>query len=327
VRRATLLLVATSLAACPLPEDTFVVRGVALPGAEVRLLRNKVASKTRCDALEPLEVARADAAGGFSFTMVRQQITGGENERRFFSVEFDQAGVVSQWRFWFPDADLDLGRWESPGATTTEVEADGAIAWRGMPVPSQPFDRRVRQRLVDHAFDWKEVPIDSLGRTDVIRFERRKEFPREERGPLNSTSPPSRLATCPFIDVKPCPLVDGRFLPFQLPPDSRTLVFNFGADQRVNGVLFHGLVLERPAVRVRYDFNFLVDYEQWNRLSTVAIDPIVFDQAAEFCTEPGAFLSVPNPNLVVRPVTFRASFEDADGNLVPVLSLQEMTVR
>lgn len=324
MRRALLLTAAVALSACPLPEDTYFVSGEAVPSTEVRLLRNRFASKRSCEALELIDTVTTGADGRFSFPVVRQQITGGENERRFFSVEFGEGDVRAR-RFWFPDADLELGAWVEPGGDAfREVEADGVVAWSGPPVPGGSFDRDVRMRDVFAAFEWRSVPIDSLGRADLVPVEARVELPWVTLETAQREPPRSRGIECPFIDVHPCPLTDGRFLPFTMPPDSRTLVFNFGRELAVRGIVFHGLVLERPAVRVRYDFNFLVDYEQWNPWLSSKLDPAQFDSEGAHCVTPGVSL-VGNANNV-RPMIFRVRFEDAEQNLVPIVSLQEVTI-
>jgi hypothetical protein len=327
VRRVAWLALVAWWCGCPLPEDRFVVSGSAPPSTEVRLLRNRFGSKTRCAQLEPLSVTRTDAQGRFSFEVLRQQITGGEAERRFFSVEFGE-GVARSRRFWFPDADLELGDWvEPPDDGLREFELDGAVAWRtGAPsaFPGFALDRDGRQRTFSHAFEWKEVPIDSLGRVDYVPVESRTERPWEPFQAL-ARAPISRGADCPFIDVKPCPLTDGRFLPFTLPPDSRTLVFNFGRDYAIRNVAFHGLLLARPAVKVKYDFNFVLDYEQWNPTGAVKLDPVFIDRASEHCSDPGLFVTT--TPFALRALILRVSFEDEAGALVPVVSLAELSAQ
>ncbi|MFT3712161.1 MAG: hypothetical protein QM817_31340 [Archangium sp.] len=315
--------------ACPLPEDTFLVSGTAEPNVEVRLLRNKVASKSRCSALEPLDVTTADADGRFSFSVLRQEITGGENDRRFFSIESDAPNPSYHLvrRFWFPDADLELGPWRgSNDESFDELEVDGAIAWRGPQFSNVDYalNRDYRRRNITHAFEWKEVPIDSLGRVDYVPVETRRET---DWTPVQVTvrdAPASRGGECPFIDVKPCPLTDGRFLPYTFAPGTRTLVFNFGEDFILHTMLFHGLVLERAAVNVKYEFNFVVDYDQWNPGGTARLDAVKLDRESEFCDEPGAFISQ-SPNL--RALTLRVSFVDEAGALVPITALSEISAR
>jgi hypothetical protein len=330
VRRLAVLFVAVACSACPLPEDTFVVSGTAQPDVEVQLLRNKFASKSRCDALEPLQTTMADADGRFSFSVLRQEITGGENDRRFFSVEFKNGESTSRLvrRFWFPDADLELGPWSAPDAVSyEEVALDGAIVWRTdqFAAPEFVLDRDYQRRGGVHSFEWKEVPIDSLGRVDFVPVETRQEFDWSPAFTSTRESPPSRGGECPFIDVKPCPLTDGRFLPFTLPPGSRSLVFNFKRDFLIHNFLFHGLVLERPATRVRYDFNFVVDYEQWNPGGSVPVSAVAVDRASEHCDAPGAFLALTPPN--VRALILRVSFVDERDEAVPIVSLAEITAQ
>jgi hypothetical protein len=333
VRRASLLVVFV-LAGCPLPEDTFVLSGRFLPqgepvaGAEVRLLRNRFASETRCDALEPLDVTRTDAEGRFTFSLVRQQITAGEESRRFFSVTADAADWNYEQRFWFPDADLDLGELGQLASATTiaeDLRLDGHLAWRSESngprfTPDRPFETR----SVLTGLEWRTVPIDSLGRYDVVPVEVRRQRAWAVQQRFASAQPPGRGAACPFIDVKPCPLTDGRFLPYTFPPDTPALIFNFARETSVKDLLFHGLVLARPAVKARFDFNFFVDYTQWNPMTSARLDESLFTGGS--CDEPGAFFNAAAGGFA-KPVIFRVTFEDAAGLTVPIVSLQEMTVR
>lgn len=324
------------LAGCPLPEDSFVLSGQVTgfdgqgrPGVAVRLLRNQLASETRCDALEPLDTTRADDTGHYAFTLIRQQVTRGVDARRFFRVEADGAqGQVSQ-TFWFPDADLALGPLseDPPGGASrvTESLVDGHLAWRSdVGGAAFPFDRPSQWRTALTARDWRTVPIDSLGRYDVVPVEWRTEGPWESRNPV-SNPPASRGAECPFIDVTPCPLTDGRFVPYTFPPNTRTLVFNFKHETNVSPLSFHGLVLARPATRVRLEFNFVEDFDNWNKLGSSPIDQLQ-ELSAERCNEPGLFISLGGSGFI-KPVLLRIAFEDEAGDLVPLLSLSEVSTR
>ena len=184
------------LAGCPLPEDQFVLsgqlttfQGNARPDVEVRLLRNQVSSETRCDALEPLEITRTDEAGRYTFTLIRQQVTRGVNARRFFRVEADSStGAVVSQSFWFPDADLALGELseEAPAGAwrVSEYRVDERLAWRaelngGTFAPDRPYEWRTASTLRE----WRTVPIDSLGRYDIVPVEWRVETPWERQTP------------------------------------------------------------------------------------------------------------------------------------------------
>jgi hypothetical protein len=98
--RRALCFMALVLAGCPLPEDAFVVSGRVTQahtgGSEVRLLRSRFASETRCDVFEPLEVTQTDADGRYAFTVIRQQVTAGVTGRRFFAVEADVEGAAGK---------------------------------------------------------------------------------------------------------------------------------------------------------------------------------------------------------------------------------------
>ncbi|MFO0595319.1 MAG: hypothetical protein U0228_08445 [Myxococcaceae bacterium] len=317
------LLVLVSMTGCPLPDDVFTISGTWSPGDRVHLLRNKFASKTRCDALVELDVTTADDQGHFVFNVLRQQVTGGVSERRFFAVE-SEGPVKKVKRFWFPDADLDLGEWFEPAAEPfVEDELDGHIAARrrsgegGWPRPWRTRSGTTQQ-------DWVQVPIDSLGRFDVINVQTSLETPWAERTPVSPQSAQPSSVTCPFVDVDPCPFQDGRFLPWVPPPDTRTLVLNFGSERAVNSIGVLGLELERPAVKLRTEFNFVVDYTQWNPLFSSKIPNDAFISAAERCTEPGLFFSTalggPHPTLL------RVGFVDESGALVPITSLLELAL-
>ncbi len=340
VRRTLQLVVLLGCAGCPLPEDGFVLSGRAtlfdgtpLADVEVQLARNRVASETRCDQLEPLAVTRTGPDGRYSFSLIRQQVTAGVEGRRFFSVSrFDGVRRFTQ-RFWFPDADLelgDLGVQPVDAWSFNETRLDGHLAWRsedgffvfGGNQPDRPFEGRA----VSARREWRTVPIDSLGRYDLVPVETRAEEPWVHIGAKASALPPGRGAECPFIDVTPCPLTDGRFLPYFFPPETRTLVFNFHQETSVKNLGFHGLVLERPAAKARFDFNFFVDYGQWNPMISAKLDGQLQALSSDQCDEPGVFLDTVAGGFA-QPVIFRVSFEDEAGALVPIVSLQEMTAR
>ncbi len=318
------------LTGCPLPEDTFVLSGHTEPGAEVTLSRNRFASDTRCDAFEVLDVTHADDSGNYAFPVIRQQVTGGIEARRFFSVSAPRQGGTLTQRFWFPDADLDLGELEVPfegSWTTSEGRLDGHVAWRadsnfGFAIP---LDRTYEQHVVQSVREWRTVAVDSLGRFDVVPVESRFESVLTTHG-AGIQVPRGRGAECPFIDVKPCPLTDGRFLPYFFPPETPQIILNFGRETSVKDLAFHGLVLARPAVKARFDFNFVVDYTQWNPMISAKLDGRAQVLSGDQCDEPGAFLKVSAQGFA-DPVLFRVTFEDAEGLTVPIVSLQELTVR
>lgn len=114
-------------------------------------------------------------------------------------------------------------------------------------------------------------------------------------------------------------------MPYTFPPDTPAIVLNFERETGVKNLVFHGLVLARPASKVRYDFNFFVDYEQWNPMVPTTLEPSLFERAAQACDEPGAFLRTSAVG-VGNPVIFRVRFEDAEGRTVPIVSLQELSV-
>lgn len=326
---------AALLSACPLPEDQFVLSGQVVdtlgqprPGVEVRLSRNRYPSEKRCDALDPLTSTQADDQGRYSFELVRQQITGGVSARRFFRVETDfESRVVSQ-TFWFPDADLELGALSnvSPDQAwpVTEYLLDGHVAGRGEGASFGERDLLLRSALT--AREWRTVPVDSLGRYDVVPVEWER-----QAGPVQVESqvvaiPGSRGGECPFIETTPCPLTDGRYVPYVLPENTRTLVLNFKRDVNLNPLTFHGLLLERTAARVRLDFNFVLDFDNWNRLGTAKFDARLQERSAERCVEPGSFVSF-NLATVIKPVLLRVAFEDEAGELVPIVALSEINTR
>jgi hypothetical protein len=322
------------LAGCPLPEDQFVLSGQVAdglgevrPGVEVRLLRSRVPSETRCDGFEPLQTTLTDEAGHYAFALIRQQVTGGITARRFFRVETDVSqGVLSQ-SFWFPDADLALGvlSEEPPGGAWAIGEAliDDQIAWRSEDTEFN-FDRSFQWRTAITQRDWRTVPIDSLGRYDIVPVEWRVEARWQQRNRSGVTPPASRGAECPSIDVSPCPLTDGRFVPWVFPPDTRTLVFNFKRETNISPLTFHGLQLARNAVKVRLEFNFVEDFENWNKLGSSGMDGRLQDLSTDRCNNPGSFFSV-RPGNFIKPVLLRVAFEDEAGDLVPILSLSEVS--
>jgi hypothetical protein len=328
------------LAGCPLPEDQFVLSGTVLdegarprPDVEVRLLRNQFPSEKRCDALVPLETTRTDAQGRYTFSLVRQQITGGVNARRFFRVESETELLrVAHQTFWFPDADLELGElraqvFDDQDWRATEARADDHVAWRselaGLPfVPDRPFQRRIAWGRRE----WRTVPIDSLGRYDIVPVDWGLETPWTEEAGSGFGASPSRGAECPDLEVTPCPLTDGRFLSYEFPENTRTIVLNFKRETSVSPILFHGLLLAGRAAFVRFEFNFVLDFENWNTLGTAKFDARLQDRAQERCGEPGAFALFNPPNLI-KPLLLRVAFLDEAGDLIPIISLAEISTR
>lgn len=333
--RAVLLL----LAGCPLPEDQFVLSGRltgfggnARPDVEVRLLRNQVASETRCDALEPLETTRTDEAGRYAFTLIRQQVTRGVNARRFFRVEADSStGAVVSQSFWFPDADLalgELGEVAPAGAwRVSELRVDERLAWRaelnlGTFAPDRPYQGRTASTLRE----WRTVPIDSLGRYDIVPVEWRMEGPWGAQTPGPTAPPLSRGGECPDLEVTPCPLTDGRYVSYEFPPDTRTIVLNFKHEVSVNPLSLHGLVLARPAAKARLEFNFVEDFDNWNKLGTSLLDGRLQELSVDRCNDPGLFVGLGAAGFI-KPVLLRIAFEDEAGDLVPILALSEVSTR
>lgn len=326
-------------AGCPLPEDQFVLsgqlttfQGGVRPDVEVRLLRNQVASETRCDALEPLETTRTDEAGRYAFTLIRQQVTRGVNARRFFRVEAQSAtGAVVSQSFWFPDADLALGELSEAAPAgawrVSEYRVDERLAWRaelngGTFAPDRPYEWRTASTLRE----WRTVPIDSLGRYDIVPVEWRVETSWERQTPGPTVPPLSRGGECPDLEVTPCPLTDGRYVPYEFAPGTRTIVLNFKHEVSVNPLALHGLVLERPAAKARLEFNFVEDFDNWNRLGTSSLDGRLQELSVDRCNAPGVFIGLGAAG-IIKPVLLRIAFEDETGDLVPILSLSEISTR
>ncbi|MFZ5445593.1 MAG: hypothetical protein ACOZQL_36715 [Myxococcota bacterium] len=322
------------LAGCPLPEDTFVLTGtlVARDGSpladqEVRLLRNRTASELRCDALSPLRVTKSDADGRFEFRLIRQEITAGVLARRFFAVEFtnEYDNVLSK-RFWFPDGDFDVGevgRFE-PTWTTSEALVEGHVAWRRAAEPfftDQPLDVRV----VETRRDWVTVPIDSLGRTDTVPVESRVDWP-PSRVAANDSAPPSRGARCANVDVHPCPLTDGRYLPFEFASPRPALVLDFDTPIAVSSVTFHGLVLSAAAASARFELAIVRDSEEWIPMQPARLDGRLQQRSGEMCEEPGQFFVARTVGLA-DALRLRITFVDGEDKLVPVVALQEVAVQ
>ena len=330
--RASWLVLLVLLAGCPLPDDTFFLSGrlvdrlgVVMGDHPFVLSRNRVASESRCDELEPLREGRTDEEGRFRVELLRQEITDGVAGRRFFALETSDGVQTLGWRFWFPDGDLELGDWQFPETAPSFDERliDGHVAWRGNEVIT--FDRVAERRRVWSSRQWREVAIDSVGRVDYV--------PVETRAVAHITSWPavqadyaSRGGECPFIAVTPCPLTDGRYLPFALPADTRTLIFNFRRGVDLNTVLFHGLQLSGVPARAQFDFNLVLDLEQWNPLPPATLESSRAASSSEVCDEPGAFYAL-NYRSFIDPVTLRVRFVDGQGNVLNVLSLQEVTLR
>lgn len=327
------LLLALGALGCPLPEDEFVLSGSvagAGAGVEVRLLRNQVASEQRCDSFAPLATALTDEGGRYQFHLIRQQVTQGVPMRRFFRVEVNEGLAVLSQSFWFPDADLDLGELSataSPAAwRIVEAELDGHLGWRSEVRGVFDFDRPFRWRQASALREWRTVPVDSLGRYDVIPVEWRLEGQWANAGASPQPPPASRGAACPFIDVTPCPLTDGRYVPYVFPAGTRAVVLDFRRETNLSPLRFHGLVLERPAAKVRFDFNFVEDFDSWSKLGTTTLDSRLQDLSVDRCNEPGVFMSVGTGGFIT-PVLLRVVFEDEAGEAVPIVSLAEISTR
>lgn len=329
--RAWVLLCAVGFCACPQPEDVFVLSGRVVDttgepraGVPVQLRRARFASETRCDAFDDLSTTTTATDGTYAFELLRQEVTAGIEARRFFEIE--AAGDSGRWsqRFWFPTANLALGDLGSSFASgdLTEQLIDGHVAWRGF-APTR-LSRRSEVRAVRTRREWVTVPIDSLGRFDVIPVETRftLERGRELDESLESTA---AGATCDAFGISPCPLTDGRFLPFELPPDTRELVVEFQRETRVE-LLFHGLQLARPASGARLDFSFQSGATEFGTLGTARLRADDFREAANSCNEPGAFVTVAWTSFI-RPRVLRIRFVDEADQVVPILSLQEITGR
>ena len=244
-------------------------------------------------------------------------------------MEVDTGLAVTSQSFWFPDADFDLGEltFVAPPAASllTEVEIDGRIAWRSeLTAPLRTSDRPFRWRTATSLRDWRTVPIDSVGRYDIVPVELRVEGPWTAATASATPTPQSRGAECPTVDVTPCPLTDGRFVPYVFPENTRELIFNFHHEVNVSPMLFHGLVLARPAAKARFDFSFQTDFTSWDRLSSVTMDLRLQELSVDRCNEPGVFLTT-SPGGFIRPVALRVVFEDPAGQAVPIISLAEVT--
>ena len=330
--RSFLALLGLLFCACPQPEDAFVISGQivdleGVPRAEVpvKLGRARFSSESRCEFFDALKETVTDQEGRFAFQLLRQEAVAGVNARRFFSVEAPGAieGTVTK-RFWFPNADLELGPVGArvSGDAIYETKVDGHVAWKG----GRLFlDRAAELRDVRARRDWISVPIDSLGRIDVIPVETRVEsawIAQEREEGFGSTV---IGAECPELDVLPCPLTDGRFLPYPFPEGFRSLLFVFDKETDIRGLRFHGLQLARPATRARFDFSFFRDAEL-SPLITRNLVPSFFERAQESCDEPGAFLELGGGGLI-QPLVLRVRFEDAAGEIIPIVSLQEVSAR
>lgn len=327
----------TGLSGCPMPEELYVLSGQVLdsegvPAAEVevRLLRNQVASDTRCDSLEALDTTRTDSTGHYRFSLLRQQVNRGVPGQRFFRAEVDGAGHVFSQSFWFPNADLDLGVLQkelvpSDAYEMLETRIDGRLAWRDFLKgrPEGRFDLPHDTRRVDALREWRSVPIDSLGRFEVIPVEWRREAPWT-RG--DSDVPRVRDIACPDIDVSPCPLTDGRYIPYVLAPNTRAIVLHLTKERHLRSVDFSGVVLERAAARLLIEFNDQPTTGDWNAFESVLLSSATQKISPDSCNEPGAFMTV-LASRSLTPAMVRLVFIDERGESVPILSLSEVALR
>lgn len=332
-----------ALAGCTLPEDVFVVWGRVvdeaggLPFTPVRLLRATEASPVRCAPLSPVAAATTDDGGTFRFEVIRQQVTLGVPERRFFRVEAGGAdgGAVSSFTFWFPEADvplpdLPLGgaarqgalpATEAPVGAFFETLADGRVARRD----AQGVDRGADLREVLRQYTVRRFDVDSLGTVDDVPFEFRVEGAALPA--LIGRVPRSRGARCPDLGLgDECPLTDGRYLPVALAPDTRALVLDLGSPHVVDLVRLHGLLLDGPAVEVKAEYA-TGEQPEWWPFNTDRVDARVFDEARTHCLEPGAFLEARlSVGRFPQPRWLRLTFPGPDGALRHLVSVQEVVV-
>jgi len=337
-----LALAAVVLSACAMPEDQFVLEGTVtddlrapVAGEEVRLLREQSRDGLRCVPMVLVSSAVTGAQGRYRFELIRQQLTMGAPQNRFFRVEVGEPGVhTSAFVFRFPSVDLSLpplplptGAVDGlPGAgKLSEVETfvDGFMAWRGGGAAGG--DRESMSRAVDRQADVLTVTRDSLGGTEEVPLEWRLEGPLVPQPALGET-PASRGGAC---DVGPaggaCPLTDGRYLPFVFAPGTKTATLTLPEAVSLGAVALHGLVLGGEAVSARVEVSF-DDVTPVTPFMRFGLSPGDQRLAATSCEEPGQFLALPVDVPLLRPKRVRLRFVGADDLDVELRSLSEVSV-
>lgn len=337
-----LALATLALSACAMPEDQFLLEGTVIDdlsspaaGVEVRLLREQSRDGLRCVPMLDVLQTTTDQNGQYRFELIRQQLTMGEPRNRAFRVEVGERGVLtSSFTFRFPSVDLRLPVLPLPVEgmngplgrdTAEEVETfvDGYVAWRGSAAAGG--DREAMARRVSRQASILTLTRDAVGGTEDLPVEWRLEHPLEPR-PASGATPVSRGVACDVgPDGGPCPLTDGRYLPFVFPPGTKGATVALAENLSIGAVAVHGLLLGGEAVTARLDVSFddVTPPAPYLRFG-LSIDAQRF--AAASCEEPGEFLALPVDLSFPRPKRLRLRFLDATDTSVELRSLSEVSV-
>ncbi|MHB8873190.1 MAG: hypothetical protein ACYC8T_05835 [Myxococcaceae bacterium] len=348
--RATGFLLALALLlapGCGLPEDLFVLQGSLvdwtgrpLGDTEVRLQRDASLDGIHCAPMVELARTRTDAEGRYRFELIRQQLSLGSPRRRSFRVEAtDPSTQVSSFTFVFPSVDLTLPPLPVSSAPLpaegwadvleeTDVTVDGVLAWRGAAIASVAAEGREARLLdVTRQLGTLQLVRDSFGGTEDLALQLR--FERSRTSWANpGIAPDSRGVACSVgPESDPCPLTDGRFLPFRLPPDTRAIVLTFPNDRPVGALWFHGLSVEGDFSRVELEWSPTLT-DAFKPYLSVAVDTRAVANSRLSCDEPGASLGPLAMSLgaVPRPQRLRMKFLDPSKKALPVQWLAEVSV-
>jgi len=333
------------LAGCQMPEDPLPVSGRVVSngrpraGVKVRLLRNLTAGDA-CDQLKVIATTDTAADGTFRFDLIRQQATLGVAAGRWLRVEALVPGSASHASYTFQLGpgplvlpDLPVGDTFDPRTAKPsprafdEVLIDGHVAWRTPAGGYAPaFDRPTRRRQVVVQELLVTVDDNALGTTSTVPVTLRVVSPAVDREAATSTAPPTRAMPCPGVDITPCPMTDGRFLPVELPGNVRTLVVDLGEQRKVSELVLYGLrVPFGQPDRLRVEWS-LTTTPSWDPFNTVLLgQPPALDSSN--CEEPGAFI---HANVEVpgfwKPRMIRLSLPGEGDVLAPWSGLQEVVV-
>jgi hypothetical protein len=337
------------LVGCPNPDEGFGLSGTVVDqdgrpvrNHEVRVLRDVSVDGERCGPWEPFTTLTTDARGRYATTVYRYQQTLGQAAPRYFRVEASsvfQPTWTTAFHFRFPAVDVklpdllivtDLPIVPTPQGLTdsfTEVELDGAIAWRTATVAFVAEDRVMKSRRVDRVtldnfVDANLLGVDSRWVSVEVRLER----PAQDVPAVNPSRFRGKPCSVALSPEGPCPFTDGRMLPVKLGPGTKSVSITseetvFGSAVTVRGLHVDGAVERVILERGDREGEELV----WRPWVILPRGKETIEWSRTHCREPGAFFDVATGLTALLGVRVRA--EDAAGTALDLTSLAEVSVR
>jgi hypothetical protein len=343
------LLAALVLLGCPNPDEGFVLSGTVVDqngqtvrNHEVRVLRDVSVDGERCGPWEPFTTLTTDARGRFATTVYRYQQTLGQAAPRYFRVEatsvFEPTWTTA-FHFRFPAVDVklpnlliltDMPVVSTPQGLTdsfTEVELDGAIAWRTATPGFVAEDRVMKARRVDRASFDNFVEANVLGvDSRWVSVEVRLERPTEDVPAVNPSRIRGKPCSVALSAGGPCPFTDGRMLPVKLVPGTKSVSITSEQSIFGTGVTVRGLQVDGAVSRVILERGDLGDEGLvWRPWVVLPRGKETIEWSRTHCREPGAFFDLTTGLTALLGVRIRA--EDASGAALDLTSLAEVSVR